>query len=188
MVIKGVSNFPRSANKIRHGVSRAGHLAHAARPCSALLGFAALEQVTPVLSRHLDIELLCRGQDALPGSGPLLVADTFDLVEACDSVADVSRIAQGLLALGREREIGVSEAILLGRADAFPHSGDLLAVSTGALHLPRPLDVLSCRLFLLRGGHDHLLLFTPPSTDNQGSPSSSDLPARYSDTRPQGRT
>src|SRR2546423_349853 len=91
--------------------------------------------------------------DAPPGCLSLRVAHTFDLIEAGDRVANVTGIIERLLAfLGKCKGLR-RHPILLPSTEPrrfLRHPG---TPSSGALHRPRALDVLSgCRLLLL-GGH-----------------------------------
>ncbi len=111
-------------------------------------GFAASEQLAPVVGRDLDIEFLGCGPDPLPGSIPLGVADPFDLVEAGDGIANVGGVVERLLAFGGKREGVLVELLLLG-----PRT-----VSPGALHLSGSLEIPAGCFLLLGGGHGHRLL------------------------------
>src|SRR5579859_4733449 len=115
---------------------------------------AALGQVSPAGFGNLHIEVLRRGQDALPRLVPLRIADAFDLVETGDGIAHVPGVGQRLLAFGGKGELLVVQPVLLSRAHALAAAGDVLAVSSGALCLPRLADVTPGGFLLFLGGHD----------------------------------
>src|ERR1700722_14208638 len=104
--------------------------------------FAALRQVPPVIFGDVNVVAPGRRADALPGPVALRVAHALDLIKARDRVAHVPRVAQRLLALLRERELRVVQAVLLGGAQALGLPRHLLPVRPLALHLARPGDVL----------------------------------------------
>jgi hypothetical protein len=69
----------------------------------------------------------------------------------------VGRVAEGFLPLGRERELRVRQAILLGGAQALRTRRDVRPVRALALHLASLLDVAARGLFLLLGCHGRIL-------------------------------
>jgi hypothetical protein len=88
----------------------------------------------------------------LPGSVPRGVARPFNLVEPGDGVADMSGVAERLLALVWEGELAFREPVLLGRARPLVRLRHLLAVGPLTPHLVGPLDVLAYRLLGVTAG------------------------------------
>src|SRR6478672_1444248 len=72
-----------------------------------------LADFAPALLLNVDAMLVGGFLDSPPSRVALIVADSFDLVEARDRVAHVARIVQRLLALLRKRELIVVEAVTL---------------------------------------------------------------------------
>src|ERR1700712_3007434 len=88
----------------------------------------ALAQLAPALLVDLDVVLLRRGLDPLPGLVALLVAHPLDLIEAGDGVAHVAGVLQGLLALlGKGEAPGRDLVALFGVQ--FGHGVALLSAS-----------------------------------------------------------
>ena len=77
----------------------------------------------------LDPKPARRGPNALPRSVTLGVADTLDLVEPCDRIANMARVRDGLLALLREREPLGGQPLPLSRAQCFVRAGCHLMTS-----------------------------------------------------------
>src|SRR5205823_545140 len=120
---------------------------------SALRCRAAAEELPPVVDAHLDVELLRRGLDTLPGLVAFGVGDVLDLVETSDRVANVRRVVDRFLAPFRERELLALHPVLFGGADALGTARNALAVRAGTLRRPSLLQVLSSRVLLLRRSH-----------------------------------
>src|SRR6476646_1685341 len=122
------------------------------RGWSALLRLAPLEQLAPATRGDLDVELAGRGAYPLPGTIPVGVAHTLDLVEACDRVADVLRVDEGFFALLREREGAVRQVVHLGGGQPT-RPWRRAPTRTGGLRTAGLLQVLPRRLLLLGGRH-----------------------------------
>src|SRR5215469_3410843 len=118
-----------------------------------LARLAAGEHIAPVALGHLNVELLRRLDDPLPGLVALRVGDTLDLVEARDRVPHVAGVGERFLALPGEGELRAGQLVLLGGAQTSALTRDLLAVCASALRLPCLDDIAPCRILLLRGGH-----------------------------------
>src|SRR2546426_8167945 len=98
-----------------------------------LVGFAALEQLSPPLCGDLDVVTFCCGLDPFPRAIPVRVSDAFDLIETRDGVTDVASVGQGFLTLVRKRELAVFQSILLCGTQPGGWLWDLRSVRTRAL-------------------------------------------------------
>jgi len=66
----------------------------------------------------LDAVLPRRGLDALPCCVAFSVADAVDLIETRDGVANMARVFERLLPLGRKRKLSLAEIVSLLRSQS----------------------------------------------------------------------
>src|SRR5438067_3975505 len=107
------SPFMSSLDRPRRRPSRVGETSSAL----AAAGFSALHQLAPALDMGLHPELLRCRLDPPPSCLSLGFADTFDLIEAGDRIANVTGIIERLLAFLRKCKGLRRHPILLPRTE-----------------------------------------------------------------------
>src|SRR5947209_1852894 len=106
----------RRPNRTQTGGARAGSArvaACCACPRAPSIPLSSFAQLAPALLVHLDPVLLGGALDPAPSFVTFVVGDALDLVEPRDRVAHVAGIVERLLALLREGELILIEAVAL---------------------------------------------------------------------------